>query len=872
MRRSRPPWLARERRFRGVHALSPSEHAKEGLSSDMVNFRKLHRPLTGDPVLDPVEIFQALPKPQYVNDLWDTQAAALRAWHDRRREPDLAIKLNTGSGKTLVGLLIGESIRREIRQPILYLAPTRQLVSQVVEKATAFGISAEAHERGSPLPASFLNAEAILVGSYHLLFNGLTRFGLLGRGEPVPVGGIVLDDAHTSAGTLRDIFSIVVKRSEHLELYRDLVGRFRWAFEKVHAVGRFDDIVAGREEGVMEVPHWSWLDEAAAVRERIQSVDGEPFLFRLPLVRDHFPVSHALVSRDAFTVTPMLPPVHVVPSFAKCDRRVFMSATLSDDGLLVRTFRASVESISKPITTRSVAGLGERMILAPTLSGLSQGTAVKAARRLAETVRVSGNGAVVLVPSERDAESWADVGEVCIGDAVSAAVERLQHAHTRAQALPVLVNRYDGIDLPHDSCRVLIVDGKPRGSNQYDLYRASVLQGHSSINIALAQRVEQGMGRGTRGAGDFCVVVLLGRDLVEWLGQRGTQQTLTPGTRAQVTLGREIAGLITSAQGLLATAQQCLDRDSYWQQFHAERIAEAGDVQADTRRLVEAGRVERRAFEKLLYGQFTDACDFLTEQARDAEWDDLFRGWLLQLASKAAWLANDGDRGERLQVEAHGMNRALTKPRGEVQYQPLARSTPQAAKVVEVVDEYAIRSAVLEKIDAALADLHTQASTNRFEEAIKSLGRFLGFGSERPESSTRSGPDNLWLADGDLGFVIECKHQKTSPIRKEDHGQLRVSEQWFQQHYPDWGHIPVIVHPNGHATAQSEAIESDAKVLTLDALGRIQSALRAVYSELAFQVAPREEQEARAVVLLRERGLESRRFANEYLTPFQAAD
>ena len=165
------------------------------------------------------------------------------------------------------------------------------------------------------------------------------------------------------------------------------------------------------------------------------------------------------------------------------------------------------------------------------------------------------------------------------------------------------------------------------------------------------------------------------------------------------------------------------------------------------------------------------------------------------------------------------MNRGLTKPRGEVRYQPLVRSTPQAAKVVEIVDEYAIRSAVLEKIDVALADLHTEASTNRFEEAIKSLGRFLGFGSERPERSTRSGPDNLWIADGDLGFVIEYKHQYTSPIQKEDHGQFSVSEQWLQQHYRGWNHIPVIVHRSGHATEQSEAIESDAKVLTLDALG-----------------------------------------------------
>ena len=229
------------------------------------------------------------------------------------------------------------------------------------------------------------------------------------------VGGIVLDDAHTSAAALRDIFSIIVRRSDHEELYRDLVSRFRSTFERVHAIGRLDDMLAGRDEGVMEVPHWAWLDAATTVRTRIQSDGDGPFRFSLPLVRDHFEVSHALISRDAFTITPLLPPVDLVPSFANCERRVFMSATLSDDGLLVRTFGASVDSISEPITTRSVAGLGERMILAPTLSGLSRDSAVAAARGLADAVRDRGNGTVVLVPSKRHAEAWEDIGEICVG-------------------------------------------------------------------------------------------------------------------------------------------------------------------------------------------------------------------------------------------------------------------------------------------------------------------------------------------------------------------------------------------------------------------------------------------------------------------------
>lgn len=260
----------------------------------MVDFSRLRRESADEPQLDPVEIFRSLPKPEHVNDLWDTQAAALRAWDERRHVQDLVIKLNTGSGKTLVGLLIGESTRREFRQPFLYLAPTRQLVDQVVEKAGEFGIPATAYSSDEGLPASFENGEAILVATYHTLFNGRSRFQLVGRGEPVSLCGIILDDAHTSASILRDIFSVSVTRHDQEDLYGDLVVRFRHSFERVHAVGRLDDMLAGRDEGVMEVPYWAWLDAAGPVREQIQALPDDPFKFSLPLIRDHFKFCHAL--------------------------------------------------------------------------------------------------------------------------------------------------------------------------------------------------------------------------------------------------------------------------------------------------------------------------------------------------------------------------------------------------------------------------------------------------------------------------------------------------------------------------------------------------------------------------------------------------
>jgi DEAD/DEAH box helicase len=55
---------------------------------------------------------------------------------------DVALQLPTGSGKMLVGLLIGEWLRRKNSEGVVYLCPTRQLVNQVVTQAESqYGLS-----------------------------------------------------------------------------------------------------------------------------------------------------------------------------------------------------------------------------------------------------------------------------------------------------------------------------------------------------------------------------------------------------------------------------------------------------------------------------------------------------------------------------------------------------------------------------------------------------------------------------------------------------------------------------------------------------------------------------------------------------------
>jgi hypothetical protein len=59
-------------------------------------------------------------------------------------------------------------------------------------------------------------------------------------------------------------------------------------------------------------------------------------------------------------------------------------------------------------------------------------------------------------------------------------------------------------------------DNLPQGTSDYDVYRMNVVA-DSAVSSLLAQRIEQGIGRGTRGGADYCAVMLIGSKLVGWI-------------------------------------------------------------------------------------------------------------------------------------------------------------------------------------------------------------------------------------------------------------------------------------------------------------------------------------------------------------------
>src|SRR2546427_4057170 len=149
-----------------------------------IDFGALTGGASPDTVISPREIFSLLPaKASRYQYLRDVQAEVLNQWFDRRAEKDLTLKMNTGSGKTVVGLLILKSCLNEQVGPAVYIAPTPYLVQQVVSEAADLGIEIT-EDAASP---RFRRGKAILVANIYKLINGKSAFGVGQEGIKIPL-------------------------------------------------------------------------------------------------------------------------------------------------------------------------------------------------------------------------------------------------------------------------------------------------------------------------------------------------------------------------------------------------------------------------------------------------------------------------------------------------------------------------------------------------------------------------------------------------------------------------------------------------------------------------------------------------------------
>ena len=580
----------------------------------------------------------------------------------------------------------------------------------------------------------------------------------------------------------------------------------------------------------MEVPFWSWFARHTEILRALHQHRADDELqFTYPLVKEMLRQCRCVIGGRRLEIEPYFPATDTIQSFRRAERRIYMTATLADDSVIVTHFGANPNNPPKPIVPLSSQSMGERMILMP--QELNPDIKTSDAHRLLAEL-AEGVNVVVVVPSKLAAQSWKHyAGQVLVGNGVSEGIGKLRNSHV---GLTVLVNRYDGIDLPGHACRVLAIVDLPEVSSYADQVDSEVLSG-TAVNLRRQlERIEQGMGRGVRSNDDYCVVLLLGPKLTGRLRSPEGMEMLTPASRAQLELSRRIAKRLDtpSINEIKSVILQCIDRDPDWIQVSKKVLV---NLEADHElRLDPVKLAIRAAFDKARADQHQEAVAILDKAINETD-EGQVKAWLL--SKKAAFQHSiDPNGAQKTLVVAHDMEPGVIKPMHGPTYKKLTPTTGQqaASLIVNHQGRFIDPTAMSLFTDELCSDLqfYPEAS-GKFEAAVNDLAWFIGIKGQRPEKDYKEGPDNLWALPSNSFLIIECKNGVTSGngISKKDAGQLGPSLAWFNERYPASTPIPIIIH-NSHTLGKGASVVRGMRVITSSELEKLRSNLKSFAKQL----------------------------------------
>ena len=755
-----------------------------------IDFGKINSGNTSNTALHPREIFTALPskkegKFEYPRDV---QTQVWEKWFSRRNEKDLVIKMNTGSGKTIVGLLILKSCLNERKGPAVYLVPDNYLVKQVTGEAQDIGIEVT-EDTDSP---RFLSGKAILVCNIYKLVNGKSAFGVGDEGIKISIGSILIDDAHACLDTVEDQFILTIDSQN--TVYKEIYSCFK---ELIHAQcdTKASEIENRDPDSYMQVPFWTWQSKKSEISNILIKHKNEEWMkFVWPLIKESLPLSRCVVSSDKMEISPHCIPIDMIPSITNAFRKIFMTATLVDDSILSSHFGITEESINKAVIPDMAGDIGDRMILLPQVisTKITDDEIKQFCKSISQDVNV-----VVIVPSEYRANFWKDQADLILNK--SSLYEGVNRLKKEKVGLTILVNRYDGIDLPKDACRFLVIDGLPVVRRLIDKVETGIIMESSRKGAQLIQKIEQGMGRGVRSSDDYCAVFLMGRNLTSQLYAGGAINRFSPGTKAQINLSEQISEQIKGGDlsQIREVIMYCLHRNQDWVSKSKGALASLSYETGGTPDLIAIG--QRKAYNFASINNYNAAVNELEKVVREVDEKPL-KSYLKQCLAEYINFY-DPVEAQKILMAAASDNPRVTKPMEGISYHKLeSKVMDQARRCGDYLrQKFNDPNKIVVEMNGLLESLIFKPDTSDiFEESLKVIAPYIGFSSQRPEAEYRKGPDVLWELGNLSYFVIECKNGATTgTINKHDCNQLNGSGEWFTNSYDKTcSFTPILVHPS----------------------------------------------------------------------------
>jgi hypothetical protein len=626
---------------------------------------------------------------------------------------------------------------------------------------------------------------------------------------------LIMDDAHSAEDYIGNLWSVSISRRKHPKLYEDVIELLKPELGLFAHMLLHDTTPLYVEDDIDLVPQPSFMRYAGALGELLdQELKESEARYSWSVIRRHLHACCLYVARSEILLKPVIPPTLTHRPFEDAKQRVYMSATLGEGGELERiTGIRRIERIPMP-EGWDRQNSGRRLFLFPDLSleedellDLVVG-ATKQSRR-----------ALVLTPTKSHVMAVGEKLKNADIDVVNSSEieESLEPFTDREDVALILANRYDGIDLPGDSCRLLILHDLPGGTNLQERFLLRRLSATSVLRDRIRTRLIQAVGRCTRSSTDYATVLIWGQRLFDFCAASENRMGMHPELQAEIEFGikNSIDMDQTDYQQLIELMQ---NQEEEW------RVADADIVQKREGKekrpdplattLMEVAPLEV----DFAYAMWSNDYKLALQKAVQIT-DRLggnplmpYRGWWYYLGGVAAWLGGseykDNDltsKAGELFGAAANCTKTVSWLAGLTEKMKLATQEPVdvlAAHACEsirlVLEDLGLRG---QKFELRMAELEEQISAGEstsFEAGLTTLGRLLGYQAIHP--ATKGAPDSVWILDGRLIFVFEAKsHEKLGDgVSLRTVRQALTHTQWVRDNCNiavDAEIIPLLVTP-----------------------------------------------------------------------------
>lgn len=812
---------------------------------------------------DPESIFRELQIPN-IKGLWSQQADILRAYYnDYKANSDIAIELPTGTGKTLIGLLVAEYRRRCHQDRVLYLCPTKQLAKQVHVKAKEYGLpvslligpqtSYSEDEYGN-----YVTSKSIGITTYSAIFN-TNPFKM------DDANTILLDDTHSAENYISSLWTIEIKRKENENVFESMIELFK------------DDIsdynymkIMSNENGSYKpiydlIPYPKYIEKLPQLIELLEANIDEcgNAKYSWSKINEHLKACQMFFSYGEINIRPLVPPTKTHSAFSNANQRIYMSATLGEGGELERI--TGVRKISKiPIPKGwDKYSNGRRLILFPNRV-FNQDDSLKVAFG---AIRNQGR-ALVLCPDNRTAQFLISKMDHELSDYTvleSAHIEdSLESFSSKEKVVLVLTNRYDGIDLSGDICRLQIVFGIPEATNLQEGFLWNRLNANAVLGELVKTRITQALGRCTRSNDDFANVIMLDPNLLKFCSKQENLVGFHPEIQAEIEFGLSNSEKIASVDEMVNFMDDFITDEEYFSAIN-EAIIEIREnfekkPKTEVQKLTLSVEDEidfTYALWKMELDRALEKAKLILEKLSAGKELDGYRTWWYYIAGNTANLAKkiiqiDANLDKSYYSSALKMSNGITWMADLIHAVPSENDVPridpylatQTDNIEMMLSDFGLFGVTFEKEMTKMLDLINNDDAKKFERGLEHLGRILGFESVLPKGDTT--PDGVWyIRDKFIGFEAKTEENPEEPVYSDACRQAAGHKKWILESLPCPEETTVNVTMISHkSTIRKDALPQSRDLFHINTseirdLGlKVTSVLRKIRSVLAKDQEP----------------------------------